>query len=231
MSFTRIPNNIIDDLKLNPYQFQILSIIIRKTDGWCKVEDGISLSQFEKLVSFKKPKIISTLKELQLMDLIDKRKQIKKDGGNSFNMYKVSNTLVTENDKGSNSGLQGVVTENYTQKKAITKETNTYNNKEWVEEYFYSNTDLNLTATLEWIDYKKNSYKVKSSIKKVCDFLSKYSLEVQSQIVDTSIMNGYQGLFAPKGNNFTNKNEGRKRAIDEAFDMLNQNNEMIDYEC
>ena len=40
VEFTRIPNNFIDDLKLNPYQFQILSIIVRKTDGWCKIEDG-----------------------------------------------------------------------------------------------------------------------------------------------------------------------------------------------
>ena len=70
VEFTRIPNNFIDDLKLNPYQFQILSIIVRKTDGWCKIEDGISLSQFEKLVTFKKPKIIQTLKELIEMDLI-----------------------------------------------------------------------------------------------------------------------------------------------------------------
>lgn len=122
VEFTRIPNNFIDDLKLNPYQFQILSIIVRKTDGWCKIEDGISLSQFEKLVTFKKPKIIQTLKELIEMDLISKRKQILDNNSNSFNMYKISDRVVTENNKGSNSQLLGVVTEDYTQKKANTKE-------------------------------------------------------------------------------------------------------------
>lgn len=128
VEFTRIPNNFIDDLKLNPYQFQILSIIVRKTDGWCKIEDGISLSQFEKLVTFKKPKIIQTLKELIEMDLISKKKQILDNNSNSFNMYKISDRVVTENYKGSNSQLLGVVTEDYTQKKANTKETkqNTY---------------------------------------------------------------------------------------------------------
>lgn len=128
VEFTRIPNNFIDDLKLNPYQFQILSIIVRKTDGWCKIEDGISLSQFEKLVTFKKPKIIQTLKELIEMDLISKKKQILDNNSNSFNMYKISDMVVTENNKGSNSQLLGVVTEDYTQKKANTKETkqNTY---------------------------------------------------------------------------------------------------------
>ena len=88
MSYTRIPNDFIDNLKLNPYQFQILSIIVRKTDGWCKVEDGISLSQFEKLVTFKKPKIIQTLKELEDMDLISKRKQLLDNNANSFSSYK-----------------------------------------------------------------------------------------------------------------------------------------------
>lgn len=123
VEFTRIPNTFIDDLKLNPYQFQMLSIIVRKTDGWCKLEDGISLSQFEKLVTFKKPKIIQTLKELVEMDLICKKKQILDNNSNSFNMYKVSDRVVTENNKGSNSQLLGVVTEDYTQKKANTKET------------------------------------------------------------------------------------------------------------
>lgn len=123
--FTRVPNLVIDQSELNPYQFQLLTIIIRKTDGWCKVEDGISLSQFEKLVTFKKPKIISTLKELSEMNLIDKSKHLKEDGGNSYNSYKISTTLVTENNKGSNSELQGVVTEDYKQKKTNTKETNT----------------------------------------------------------------------------------------------------------
>lgn len=122
VEFTRIPNNFIDELKLNPYQFQLISIIVRKTDGWCKLEDGISLSQFEKLVTFKKPKIIQTLKELEEMGLIFKKKQILDNNSNSFNIYKISDMVVTENNKGSNSQLLGVVTEDYTQKKANTKE-------------------------------------------------------------------------------------------------------------
>ena len=110
--FTRIPNNIIDNLKLNPYQFQILSIIIRKTDGWCKTEDGISLSQFEKLVIFSKPTIIKTINELIKLNLIEKKKQVKKDGGDSFNIYKISQKLINENSEGG-------VKEVYTQKKLI----------------------------------------------------------------------------------------------------------------
>jgi len=124
--FTRIPNASIDEWKLNPYQFQLFSIIVRKTDGWCKVEDGISLSQFESLVTFKKPKIISTLKELVEIGVIEKQKQYDEDKKiHSYSVYKISKRVVSENNKGSNSGLLGVVCEDYKQKKLTTKETNT----------------------------------------------------------------------------------------------------------
>lgn len=125
-SFTRIPNNIIDESLLNPYQFQLFSIIVRKTDGWCKVEDGISLSQFEKLVSFKKNKIVNTLKELEELDFIEKTRNYNDELKTfSYSTYKVSQRVVSENNKGSISHKQGVVSEKDKQKKLITKETNT----------------------------------------------------------------------------------------------------------
>jgi len=132
-SFSRIPNDIIDNAKLNPYQFQVFSIIVRKTDGWCKTTDGISLSQFLKLVTFKKPKLISTLKELEKLGLIDIVHTVSKSGGKSYNLYSVDSKIVskyndrvvTEGYHPSNSELPPLVTEDYIQKKLITKETNT----------------------------------------------------------------------------------------------------------
>lgn len=124
MSYTRIPNDFIDNLKLNPYQFQILSIIVRKTDGWCKVEDGISLSQFEKLVTFSKNTIIKTIKELQelsLIEVVSHFDSVKKT--HSYNTYKVSQGVVQEINKGSAGDEQGVVQEMNKQKKTNTKET------------------------------------------------------------------------------------------------------------
>lgn len=125
-AFTRTPNNIIDTARLNPYQFQLFVIIVRKTDGWCKVEDGISLSQFEKLVTFKKNKIVLTLKDLIDLQLIEKTKHYNEEKKQySFSTYKVSQRVVSENNKGSISQIQGVVSDKYKQKKLITKETNT----------------------------------------------------------------------------------------------------------
>ena len=58
------------------------------------------------------------------------------------------------------------------------------------------NSNLNLDAFFEWLDYKK--YKEIAPITKTINFLSKYDFATQQNIVDTSIMNNYKGLFEPK---------------------------------
>ena len=58
---------------------------------------------------------------------------------------------------------------------------------------------LNQDAFNEWLNHK--NYKSKGAITKTSNFLCKYSFEVQQQIVDTSMMNNYKGLFEPKQSN------------------------------
>ena len=74
--------------------------------------------------------------------------------------------------------------------------------------------DVNQEASNEWFEYKK--YKSKAPITKTLNFLSKYSKQVQQHIVDTSIMNGYQGLFEPK------QNYSAKKSLDD------KNQEVLD---
>jgi len=171
-NFSRIPNDIIDNAKLNPYQFQVFSIIVRKTDGWCKTTDGISLSQFLKLVTFKKPKLISTLKELEKMRLITIIHTTSKSGGKSYNIYSISKEIVakynkevvTEDYYPSNQELLPLVTEDYIQKKLITKETNTY---------IPISTKINTKPTKKDIELVENS-KVETKIGRsiLYDFLA-----------------------------------------------------------
>lgn len=60
---------------------------------------------------------------------------------------------------------------------------------------------INREKWSEWIAAKKSNGKKVTAIaaKKQLLFLASYSLEVQSAIIDCSIMNGYTGLFPPKG--------------------------------
>lgn len=255
--FTRIPNNLIDNLKLNPYQFQVLSIIIRKTDGWCKVEDGISLSQFIDLVTFSKNKIISTIKELENLNLIEKSKnydEVKKIY--SYSTYKISSRVVHEVNKGSAPDEQGVVHEVNKQKKLNTKETNT-NIKNKQKEKSTPKKSLDISAienhilkdeVLEFIEHRKDIKKpftqlaFKKFINLVDNFISQ-NLDVVD-MMNKSITAGYPTIYQPKANIVSNNQNKRPvyesmedknaRLINEAFDMANNiengKNDIIDTE-
>jgi len=72
-----IANEIADKLcsyRLSGEEWQVLWVILRKTYGWQKKEDWISLSQFATLTLIKKPNIVRALKKLT-----DKNIVIKKD--------------------------------------------------------------------------------------------------------------------------------------------------------
>lgn len=59
----RIHNFIIDELRLDPYEFNLLSILLNNSNP-------ISLSGLEKKVSFSKGKILKTIQSLKDKDLI-----------------------------------------------------------------------------------------------------------------------------------------------------------------
>ena len=58
---------------------------------------------------------------------------------------------------------------------------------------------INIIAFNEWMDYKK--YKSIAPVTKTLNFLNEYDFNTQQLIVNTSIMNQYQGLFPPKQSN------------------------------
>lgn len=101
-----------------------------------------------------------------------------------------------------------------------------------IDNILIANPLLDESSFTEWMSYKK--YKTKAPITKCINFLSKYDKETQKQIVDTSIMNGWKGLFEPKQQNIQiqlNKNQQRRNLIDEALAEVNGTKGDYDYEC
>ena len=83
-SFTRIPNVMLDALcriRINGEAQRCLFFIIRKTFGWNKKEDYISLSQFSEGTKIKKPEVIRAIKKLVSMGIVGK---IANDQGNTY---------------------------------------------------------------------------------------------------------------------------------------------------
>ncbi|MGV8131543.1 MAG: replication protein [Candidatus Pacearchaeota archaeon] len=73
--FTPIANEILErlvNISLLGAEFQILFFIIRKTYGYHKKEDRISLTQFEKGTGLSRPTVVKTLKNLMARNMIVK---------------------------------------------------------------------------------------------------------------------------------------------------------------
>lgn len=71
--FTPIANEILEKLVNIPLlgaEFQVLLFIIRKTYGYHKKQDRISLTQFEKGTHLSRPTVVKTLKNLALRNMI-----------------------------------------------------------------------------------------------------------------------------------------------------------------
>ena len=69
----QIPNAVVDDLmsRLSPNAFKCYVLIVRKTTGWGKSSDKISISQFQVIAGIKKrDTVISALAELEKLNLI-----------------------------------------------------------------------------------------------------------------------------------------------------------------
>lgn len=73
--FTRIANELMDALartRISGEARQVLDAIIRKTYGWQKTSDDISLSQFMLITGLKKPTICKAINKLLSMNIIIK---------------------------------------------------------------------------------------------------------------------------------------------------------------
>jgi len=111
VSFTQLPNIIWDRTDLNIYERVIFTHIVRKTIGWGKASDGISLSQFTSELDISKNTAIKNINSLINKGLITCDKSITKAGGYGFNVYEIAKTIVHLVNKGSSSGEQGLVHE------------------------------------------------------------------------------------------------------------------------
>ena len=71
--YTMFANEILEALariNLSPYQSRVLWFIIRKTYGWHKKTDWISLSQIVDWTGIAKPNVCRTIKSLRRRNLI-----------------------------------------------------------------------------------------------------------------------------------------------------------------
>lgn len=72
---------------------------------------------------------------------------------------------------------------------------------------------VNEEAWQEWVEFRSQEKKKKigpRAEQKQRQMLSRYNPAQQQQIIDSSIMNSWQGLFPPKGSGRENTNRGNE---------------------
>lgn len=93
---TQIPNELIDKWmrELSHAQFKVMIAVCRKTIGWHKQTDSISVSQITEMTGVTKKTVIESLKQLEKLRLITTKKEYRKTTDITIN-YEVSGVMST----------------------------------------------------------------------------------------------------------------------------------------
>jgi len=169
-------------------------IINNKLYIWCSYQKIIDDNP---LLCIKSKRVIARrLEKLVKIGLLEKITDKKEGNKTFFNVTDLAYTLVINGTDLSTVEYKGVSTVEYNNRELDNRELD-------IKENIKENPNLNIEACEEWFKYKK--YKTKAPKTKTLNFLSKYPKETQQQIVNTSIMNGYKGLFPPKQQKVSNE--------------------------
>lgn len=187
--FTKVPNSILDIEALDIYEFRILMHIIRKTLGFNKKSDGISLSQFVKATGISKSKVTKTIESLNKKKFITVQKQTNKSGGKSFNRYIAlvsdKDHLYREKTKGSTPQGIALVSDRDIQKKIEQKKIDNREKERLGVSIYYDlsdneklrETDKYISHVIQEEGFIKNEKSFKLKVKRQLVNEDKFQLE------------------------------------------------------
>ena len=195
--YTRIANEILEALariRIPGEARQVFDTVLRKTYGFGKKEDSISLSQFVLSTSLLKNHICDSIKKLKQMNLITEKGN---EYGNIFSINKdfqlwkplpkkvmLPKKVISVTEKGNES---------------LPKKVHTIDNKETITKEIVLPSIISTEDWNKWLEHRKKQkkpmtvYAKELSIKK----LTKLHKEGHNpkDVIENSIENNYQGLF------------------------------------
>lgn len=206
-------------------------------DSWCE-ELGFSRKEF-----------LTAIKKLEDLKLVSKKTNMNRVTFYTLNLRDLDNALkgiyinaergFTKMPKGDLDNKETEITTENTQKEKINKKDFDLSEieDELSEKFIGSSTEMKYPLDVEsfnnWIDHRKDLKKklTATSAKLQVKLLCKYPRDIQAEIIDTSIQNGYQGLFEPKQQKQfaqpTNKRENFNNLVNEVFADLEQQGETV----
>jgi DNA-binding transcriptional ArsR family regulator len=209
-NFTQTPNIFFDEImsELGHAETKCLLYIFRRTYGFQKESDEISLTQFETGMKNKEGEVLDKGTGLKRNNIYKALESLSERGivlinkSGSINRYSLD--LGYEKDLGTENTHTRYVKEPElgTQSNIQKKEKESIQKKEEILPEW-----LNKKSWKEWVDYRKEIKKAlkPSTEKKQLSFLEKNKSD-HVQIINNSIQNGWTGLFELKGGSFKKAN-------------------------
>ncbi|MCW8960172.1 MAG: replication protein [Ignavibacteriaceae bacterium] len=205
----QLPNAFVDHLmmQLSGNATKCYLLVVRKTVGWGKESDRISISQFQKHTGVNDKKTIhKVVKELEEFGLILSKKErglITEFSLNFEPLDQYQKTTPVPKNTSTKKRVKSSTKKRYSTKDTIQNPIKEKRNKK--ESLDLSEIDfpknLHIPTWQSWMDYKqqiKKPYKTERGIKTAMNQLAELSHEQQEACINSSIMNEYQGFFVDK---------------------------------
>lgn len=193
-------------INLSAYESRVLWFIFRKTYGWKKKMDWISLSQFSNCIGLDRRLIHRAIKALSSKKMIvierDDSQRLRYGFQKNYERWKLSSkkmTVINRDDSLSSKEMIGLSSKEIHTKETITKETITKEKAqapqfpEWIPKNTFQEY-LEMRRKIRKPLLEKSLPRFFSHLKKLCD-TTRASPE---QILDQSIINSWQGIFPLK---------------------------------
>lgn len=212
--YLKIANELFEELpriKLSSYEIRILLVLLRKTYGWGKIWDKISLSQFSEATGINRNHISRTLNKLVKYNIIKKRSLIMRQSGKPYSVeyciqkdydawhikgYRLSDTRVGSTPTGSTSnGIevapQLVLTKETIQKKEKAKAFSSKVIKNLFREWNITMAGVKVRKidSPEDIDPTSNRYRFAKARMKENYFINNYK-EAMKKVAVSDFCNG-----------------------------------------
>ncbi len=211
----QIPNDLVDEYldKLNGNDLKILLVIIRKTKGWNKEFDGISISQFQKITGIKDERTIrKSIKKLIELELVER-----KENSGKFSVYRL--TPPAKNDGGQKisspaKNAPPPPAKNAPHNNTLPKDNNIKEEKESSKQKL---TLLDLVSLIRdfFLEEKLNFSYAKRVIyeNKLSEYSKKYSLEDIKKVIEFAKEDNFYKKILPNPKSFFNGFESIKVAM------------------
>ena len=222
--FTPIANEIMEALmkvNLSAYESRVLWFLFRKTYGWNKKTDWITLSQFSACIGLDRRLIHRAIKSLSSKKMIvierDDTFKIRYGFQKDFKKWKLSSkkmTVINRDTKLSSKEMTRLSSIQIPTKETITKETIQKKRDIVFPEWLDANT---------WNEFKKMRVSIKKKMTPYAEELMIKKLDrlrqtgnPPTEVLERSIAGGWQGIFEIGGNNGRNNPRGTNTTIGKA---------------